>query len=67
MGRECHHQAAYRHRSRSHALQHFFSMPSVHKMIINAGIVEVVYNHDYQLSDTAMVCCKNPESETRKL
>lgn len=37
------------------------------KMIINAGIVEVAYNHEYPLSQTAMALLKEAGIELRKL
>ena len=37
------------------------------KMIINAGIVEVVYNHEYPLSQTAMALMKEAGVTLRKL
>jgi dCMP deaminase len=37
------------------------------KMIINSGIVEVVYNHEYPLSETALSLMKEAEIRIRKL
>jgi dCMP deaminase len=37
------------------------------KMIINSGIIEVVYNHDYPLSGTAMALLKEAGVKARKL
>jgi dCMP deaminase len=37
------------------------------KMIINAGIVEVVYNHEYPLSGTALALLKEAGVKVRKL
>jgi len=37
------------------------------KMIINAGIIEVVYNHDYPLGETALALLKEAGVQVRKL
>jgi len=37
------------------------------KMIINAGIIEVVYNHDYPLGETALALLKEAGVQFRKL
>lgn len=37
------------------------------KMIINAGIIEVVYNHEYPLSDTSFALLKEAGVKVRKL
>jgi dCMP deaminase len=37
------------------------------KMIINSGIIEVIYNHDYPLSDTAFALLKEAGVKVRKL
>jgi deoxycytidylate deaminase len=36
-------------------------------MIINSGIIEVVYNHEYPLAGTAMALLKEAGVKVRKL